>query len=201
MWLSENSYKVALFLYGPQDRHLKMNSDKMLMGYKHYCGSFSALLLDKMNSQHPNNSEQAYLSLSPKHFSQHWKPAKHKCRSHIEAGRKEDCTSKSLKENNLTFPPHNTVMLLSPKRDMIKYFLFFPSDIYGKWMFVFSHSLRAGHCQNSLAVVWTLLPLLTVNLSDKATHSYPGSQENVPHLQLEFTEKVTKEVPGTLESN
>lgn len=52
-----NSYKVALFLYGPQDRLLKMNSDRMLMGYKYYCRSFSALLLDKMNSQYPNNSE------------------------------------------------------------------------------------------------------------------------------------------------
>lgn len=45
-----NSHEVALFLYGPQDRLLKITSDRMLMGYKNYGGSFSVLPLGKMNS-------------------------------------------------------------------------------------------------------------------------------------------------------
>lgn len=45
-----NSYEVIVFLYGPQDKLLKVNSGIMLMGHKNHGGSFSILSLGKMNS-------------------------------------------------------------------------------------------------------------------------------------------------------
>lgn len=44
------SYEVALFLYGPQEELLTLNSNRMLMAYKNYQGGFSVLSLGKINS-------------------------------------------------------------------------------------------------------------------------------------------------------
>lgn len=60
---------------------------------------------------------------------------------------------KALKKISDISPPPSYSHVSLQNKDMIKYFLLFPFDIYGKGMFVFSHSLRVGHGQNSLTVV------------------------------------------------
>lgn len=60
-------------------------------------------------------------------------------------------------------------------------------------MFVFSHSLWVGHSQNSLAMVWILLPLLTINLWAEAVTPIFEAKKMYHTSHNSLLKRVTKE--------